>query len=241
MFAAVALITGLVLGSFISAYSYRVPRLVSWVRGRSFCPKCKNRISWFDNIPLVSYLVLLGRCRSCKKKISLRYPLIELTTALGFVAVSYFNYPVYFYFLVPLLICIFVIDLENQFIPDGLVFFGIVLTFFYFILIDKNTIYLNLLSGFTPAFFLLFLHLVTRGKGMGLGDVKLAILGGLVLGWPYFVVWLFLSFIIGAVVGIVLIFAKKASFGKKIPFGPYLVISFWLTMICGNWFLAFLR
>ena len=235
------MLVGLVVGSFVAAFTYRLPRSVSWVGGRSFCDRCGKKISWFDNIPLVSYLLLLGRCRSCKKKISLRYPLIELTTALGFVAVSYFNYPAYFYFLIPILICIFVIDLEHRFIPDGLVFFGIVLTFFYFILIDKNTIYLNLLSGFIPAFFLLFLHLITRGKGMGLGDVKLAILGGLVLGWPYFVVWLFLSFIIGAVVGIVLIFAKKASFGKKIPFGPYLVISFWLTMICGNWFLAFLR
>ncbi|MDP3994359.1 MAG: A24 family peptidase, partial [bacterium] len=95
-------------------------------------------------------------------------------------------------------------------------------------------------SGFISAFFLLLLHLITKGKGMGLGDVKFAILGGLVLGWPYFVVWLFLSFIIGAVAGIVLILAKKASFGKKIPFGPYLVISFWLTMIYGNWLLAFL-
>ena len=238
---ALFLLIGLAVGSFVSAYSYRVPRSISWVRGRSFCPGCKKKISWFDNIPLISYLLLLGRCRSCRKKISPRYPLIELTTALSFVAVSYFNYPVYFYFLIPILICIFVIDLEHQFIPDGLVFFGIVLTFFYFILVDKNTIYLNLLSGFISALFLLILHLITKGKGMGLGDVKFAILGGLVLGWPYFVVWLFLSFVIGAFVGVILILFKKARFGKKIPFGPYLVVSLWITIIYGNWLLAFLR
>ena len=217
--------------------------------GRSFCPKCKNKISWFDNIPLVSYLLLAGRCRSCQKKISLRYPLIELTTTLGFIAVSYFNYPVYFYFLIPILICIFVIDLEHQFIPDGLVFLGIIVCFLFFLLSpvpyrevasSAYPLFANFLSGFVSAFFLLVLHLITKGKGMGLGDVKLAILGGLILGWPYFVVWLFLSFIFGAFIGIVLILLKKASFGKKIPFGPYLVVSFWLTMIYGNWFLSFL-
>ena len=144
MFAAVVL-TGLVVGSFVSAYTYRMPRLISWVGGGSFCPRCKKKIPWFDNIPVISYLLLLGRCRFCKKKISLRYPLIELTTAFGFIAVSYFNYPVYFYFLVPLLICIFVIDLEHQFIPDGLVFPGIISILFYFIITDNKLIYLNLL------------------------------------------------------------------------------------------------
>lgn len=243
------LLTGLVIGSFISAYTYRAPRLMSWVGGRSFCPGCKKKLSWFDNIPVISYLLLLGRCRSCRKKISPRYPLIELVSGLSFVGLGsvwgnyFYSSPIellFILFLFVITFSVFVIDLENQFIPDKLVFFGIILTFFCFVILDKNTIYLNLLSGFVSAFFLLTLHLITKGKGMGLGDVKFAILGGLVLGWPNALIWMFLSFIIGAFVGIVLILFKKASFGKKISFGPYLVVSLWLALIYGNWFLTFL-
>ena len=237
-------------GSFISAFTYRVPRLISWVRGRSFCPGCKKTISWFDNIPLISYLLLSGKCRNCKKKISLRYPAIELVSGLSFVGLwcvrGNYSYrsPIellFILFLFVITLCVFVVDLENQFISDGLIFAGIIVCVLFFLLSPvPYPLFANFLAGFVSAFFLLALHLITKGKGMGLGDVKFAILGGLVLGWPYFVVWLFLAFIIGAFMGIVLILLKKAHFGKKIPFGPYLVVSFWVTFIWGNWLLAFL-
>ena len=242
------LLAGLLIGSFIAALTYRVPRLVPWALGRSFCPRCKKKLSWFDNIPLFSYLLLSGKCRDCKKRISLRYPVIELVSGLSFVGLGWVwgNYlhssPIELLFMVFLFIVtlsILVIDIEHRIIPDNMVFVAIASVFLYLVILDRP-IYINLLSGFISAFFLLILHLITKGKGMGLGDVKFAILGGLVLGWPNTPIWMFLSFIIGAFVGIVLILFKKASFGKKIPFGPYLVVSLWITFIWGNQLLALL-
>ena len=242
------LLAGLLIGSFIAALTYRVPRLVPWALGRSFCPRCKKKLSWFDNIPLFSYLLLSGKCRDCKKRISLRYPVIELVSGLSFVGLgsiwgNYFHSsPIELLFMVFLFIVtlsILVIDIEHRIIPDNMVFVAIASVFLYLVILDRP-IYINLLSGFISAFFLLILHLITKGKGMGLGDVKFAILGGLVLGWPNTPIWMFLSFIIGAFVGIVLILFKKASFGKKIPFGPYLVVSLWITFIWGNQLLALL-
>lgn len=242
------LLAGLLIGSFIAALTYRVPRLVPWALGRSFCPRCKKKLSWFDNIPLFSYLLLSGKCRDCKKRISLRYPVIELVSGLSFVGLgsiwgNYFHSsPIELLFMVFLFIVtlsILVIDIEHRIIPDNMVFVAIASVFLYLVILDRP-IYINLLSGFISAFFLLTLHLITKGKGMGLGDVKFAILGGLVLGWPNTPIWMFLSFIIGAFVGIVLILFKKASFGKKIPFGPYLVVSLWITFIWGNQLLALL-
>ena len=242
------LLAGLLIGSFIAALTYRVPRLVPWALGRSFCPRCKKKLSWFDNIPLFSYLLLSGKCRDCKKRISLRYPVIELVSGLSFVGLgsiwgNYFHSsPIELLFMVFLFIVtlsILVIDIEHRIIPDNMVFVAIASVFLYLVILDRP-IYINLLSGFISAFFLLTLHLITKGKGMGLGDVKFAILGGLVLGWPNTPIWMFLSFIIGAFVGIVLILFKKASFGKKISFGPYLVVSLWITFIWGNQLLALL-
>jgi prepilin signal peptidase PulO-like enzyme (type II secretory pathway) len=150
--------------------------------------------------------------------------------------------PIEFLFIVFLFIVtlsILVIDIEHRIIPDNVVFVAIASVFLYLVILDRP-IYINLLSAFISAFFLLILHIITKGKGMGLGDVKFAILGGLVLGWPNTPIWMFLSFIIGAFVGIVLILFKRASFGKKIPFGPYLVVSLWITFIWGNQLLALL-
>jgi leader peptidase (prepilin peptidase)/N-methyltransferase len=102
------------------------------------------------------------------------------------------------------------------------------------IFINPDYSYVNILLSFAGAAFLLLLHLITRGKGMGLGDVKLALLGGLVLGWPSTLIWMMLSFIIGAIVGLILILLKKAEFGKHIAFGPFLVASFFIALLFGN-------
>jgi len=247
-------VLGLIVGSFLSAYTYRWPEGIPISQGRSFCPKCKEKISWFDNIPLFSYLLLRGRCRSCGQKISLRYPLIEISTAGSFLLMAYFlgdcsragvlcqwqgrlgewALP-YFLFVTSALIAIFVIDLENQLIPDGLVYFMFFLTTTLLILFWPQELFLRLLSGFSASTFLLLIHLATRGRGMGLGDVKFALFGGLFAGWPLSGLWLFLSFVIGAVVGVILIFLGKASLGQKIAFGPFLALSLFITMIWGNW------
>lgn len=234
-------IFGLVVGSFLGAYTFRYPRGISVLKGRSVCPKCKKNLVWYDNIPVLSFIFLKGRCRECGKKISLRYPLIELATALGFVGIWFlFLEPVFLIFLIlifSLLMAVFVIDLEQKIVPDELVFAGFGLTVFYLLLVSPSILFTNLAAGFGAALFLLLVHLVTRGRGMGLGDVKFAVFAGTFLGWPMVPIWLFTAFLTGAVVGTILVLAKKVSFGKQIAFGPFLVMSLIIVFIWGEKFI----
>jgi len=234
-------IFGLVVGSFLGAYTFRYPRGISVLKGRSICPKCKKNLAWHDNIPVLSFLLLKGRCRNCSKSISLRYLLIEIATALGFVGIWFLSLePVFLIFLIlifSLLVVIFVIDLEQKIVPDEVVFAGFGLTVFYLLLISPSTLFTSLAAGFGAALFLLLVHLATRGRGMGLGDVKFAVFAGTFLGWPIVPIWLFTAFLTGAVVGTILVLAKKASFGKQIAFGPFLVISLIIVFIWGEKFI----
>jgi len=250
---------GFIFGSFITSLSWRLVSGVSlFGQHRSICPKCKKELAWFDNIPLFSYLILGGKCRQCKKKISIRYPLIEIFTALSFVLVWYFyrvDVPIYevlvngsfswwvdklgvltfpfFFLILVVLVSIFITDFENQIIPDVLVFIGYATIALVLFFIHPQGFYGFFLSGFLSALFLLGLHAITKGQGMGLGDVKLALLGGTLLGWPLTVIWMFLSFVIGAVVGLILIVFGKAKFRKKIAFGPFMVVSLLITLFWG--------
>jgi leader peptidase (prepilin peptidase)/N-methyltransferase len=227
-------ILGLVVGSFLGAYTYRYPRRIQIIKGRSFCPKCETKITWYDNLPLLSFALLNGKCRNCGKKISFRYPVIELMTALGFVGIWYFSLPSLLFIILPILMAVFVIDLEHKIIPDELVLGGFILIAFSLLMADNSSFLINLLSGFSAASFLLFLHLITKGRGMGLGDVKLALMIGTFLGWPKTLTWLLTAFLTGAMVGLILIIIKRFSFGKQIAFGPFLVVSVFLTLIWGR-------
>lgn len=227
------LAVGLALGSFLGAFTHRLPRKESFVEGRSRCPHCRAEIKWYDNIPLFSFLLLGGRCRSCGQKISVRYPLIELATALGILGIYILNLksPIFLILVLLLTISIFVIDLEKKIIPDELIFLGLGLTILALLLGWDDNFYLHFLGGFSSSFFLLLIHLVTKGKGMGLGDVKYALFAGTFLGWPGAISWLFLSFLTGAGVGVILILLGKARLGRHIPFGPFLAVSFLLTWL----------
>ncbi len=243
------LLFGLVFGSFLTSFSYRILKGELLPKGRSYCPRCKKQIGWYDNIPLFSYLFLGGKCRNCKKHISARYPLIELSTGLLFVLIAYsINYggltlqelnlhdwALPFYFLVTvILVAVFVTDWEHQLIPDELSFALIIVSFAAILFSAGDLWYAHMLSGFGAALFLLLLHLVTLGRGMGLGDVKLAIGMGFLLGWPYTLTWLFTSFILGAIIGVALLTFGKAKFGKHIAFGPFLILSFFIVLLWGE-------
>ncbi|MFC1625470.1 prepilin peptidase [Patescibacteria group bacterium] len=225
---------GALVGSFVSAVSFRYPRGINFVSGRSFCPKCRSNISFYDNIPLISFSLLGAKCRSCKKKISIRYPLIEISCALGFLAIHLMTLPFYIYLVFIVLISLFVMDIEERIIPDEFVFVTSFLVLTVFLITDFSGLYSHLLSGFLAAVFLLLIHLVTRGKGMGLGDVKFAILAGIILGYPLFVIWLFLSFLTGALVAIILILTRKAGLKDKIAFGPFLIVSLVISYLWGE-------
>lgn len=229
---------GLVFGSFVSAVTYRVPLGISFVRGRSICPRCKKSISWYDNIPLFSFLLLGGRCRNCRGKISLRYPAIELATGIGFFIIGL---NVYYLFVFLVLLSIFVIDMEHQIIPDSLVFLLLTVVFIYSLLSSSPSLFPDLFAGFFTASFLLAIHLATRGRGMGLGDVKFAVVAGLLVSLRLSFVWLLVAFLTGGLVAFILILGKGAKLKDKIAFGPFLIFSIPVTLLYGEKILFWLH
>lgn len=236
-------ILGLLVGSFVGAFSYRFPRGIKVSKGRSKCDSCGKQIEWFDNIPLYSFFHLRGKCRNCGKRVSPRYPLIEAGTGvlflLGALRLEHLNIPWFgnlgilalplVLFITALLVTIFVIDWEHQIIPDSLTFVGLGVILFAFLLSNNNEFYAYLLSGLSAAAFLLLIHLATLGRGMGLGDVKFALFG-VFLGPANTIVWILFTFIFGGVVGLLLIATKKAGMKDKVAFGPFLIIAFFVVL-----------
>ncbi|MBI4059293.1 prepilin peptidase [Candidatus Microgenomates bacterium] len=232
---------GLVIGSFLSSLTYEVAKpKFSWKNlwRRSACPKCHQQISWYDNIPLLSYAILHGRCRQCHKKISLRYPLLEITTGVVFLLIGLKFWDDGWYLGImlltaTLLIAIAVVDIEKMIIPDVLLFPLLTLNLIFLILFAPSAISINFFWASMSALFLLLVNWVTLGRGMGLGDVKLAFAMGLILGVNTYLAF-FVAFISGAMVGLALVAVKRAHFGKPIPFGPFLIIGTILTMLFGG-------
>lgn len=237
---------GITFGSFVGAYTWRYPRGISIKKGRSFCPHCKEKINWYDNIPLLSFASLGGRCRHCHKKISVRYPLIELGAGLGFLLIGNFintNFVELIFNLIVflLLYAIFVTDLEHQLIPDEAVFLAILLTVIKLLYSDNPQILAGILSGLGAAVFLLLIHILTKGRGMGLGDVKFAVFVGMFLGPAKTIPWLFLAFLTGGIVGIILILVRQAKLKDSIAFGPFLIVSIYLTQFLWPYLDHYLR
>lgn len=233
---------GLCAGSFLNVLIYRIPRNLGFIKGGSFCPKCGKKIFWHDNIPLLSFIVLGGRCRFCHSPISWRYPIVELTTGVLFVlgSASYLNFLDWGLTLVLFsgLLVIFFIDLEHQIIPDEVL---IPLTVLLLISKTLNSLFIihnSFLSFLIPAIgaftFLFLIYIVTKGRGMGFGDVKFAFLMGLVLSWPKIVIAFYFAFLTGALIGVILILGKKAKFGQKVAFGPFLVFSTLVAFLWGE-------
>ena len=222
---------GLAIGSFLNVVVYRLNHNLSPFQGRSFCPKCRKKILWQDNIPLLSFILLKGKCRFCHSPISWQYPLVELATAFLTVFVANYYFSVFNLFFTYVLIALFTSDLNYYTLPDKIIYPTIILT-----LIFKGVS--GLLAGLTGAGFFLFLVWLTRGKGMGLGDVKMACLMGLILGWRQLLVALYLAFLTGALAGVILILLGKKRFGEHVPFGPFLAGATWISLFFGEkiWF-----
>ncbi len=241
-------ILGLCVGSFINVLIDRIPNNKGFIKGRSYCDHCKKKLGVFDLVPLFSFLILQGKCRCCKKKISLYYPIVECVTAVLFVAAFYFlsstsyhlSSIIYHLFIVSSLLAIFFIDLKYGIIPDKIVYPAIALSLGYLLLTSQDIVP-YLLSALGAFVFFLMLLILTSGKGMGWGDVKFVILMGLLLGFPGIVVGLYLAFLTGAVVGVILIlWRKKKLKGSTIPFGPFLVLGTILSLFYSDFFLKIL-
>jgi len=240
-------IFGLAIGSFLNVVIFRLGTNESILVGRSHCPKCGAILKWYDLIPALSFLIQKGKCRYCEKKISFQYPIVEISTGSLFVFVILSQQTKNLYLLDPslilrmafyliiicFLIVIFVYDLRHYLILDKIVFPAIIIVLFYQVFIGN---FLNpFLSALLASGFFLSLVLISKGKWMGMGDVKFAILMGLILGWPNILLALFLSFFSGAIIGIVLILFGKKGLKSQIPFGPFLVGSTILIMLYGEY------
>ncbi len=239
---------GVIVGSFLNVVIYRVPNGMSIVRPGSACPGCGTPIAPRDNIPVLSWLLLRGRCRACKTPISPRYPLVELLTGAVWLLMGWWAWqPTGVDPLLPLLlvlgsagVALWFIDLEHHRLPDaivlplypvtvvGLAFAGV---------IDGEWPLGEALAGAAAWLALIGgLWLLTRGRGMGFGDVKLAPVLGATLGWvafPSAVVGLLAAFLLGGLVGIVLMVTGRASRGTQIPFGPYLLAGALIGLLAG--------
>lgn len=245
----VTLLLGLIVGSFLEALTWRMVKGISIANGRSMCPSCRKKIAWYDNIPLLSFLLLRGKCRECHKNIPLRAPFLEVVTAALFALVTYFAPHIvqniewlmaipslfvlpYLWFMVSVMVAVFIVDLEHQIIPDEFVFGAYTLTVLLLIFFS-GAVWVQLFAGFVASLFLLFTNLITKGKGMGLGDVKFVLLGASLT--PLLVlVWMFLSFFIGSIVGATLMALGQKRFGDKIAFGPFLVVAYIITLFSGT-------
>jgi len=235
---------GLIAGSFANVLVFRLPKERSVVWPASRCPKCRKAIRWYDNIPVLSYSMLLGKCRNCHKPISMRYPLIELLTALLFVAAcAKHGFQIFLFFrdwpLITMLVAITFIDLEHRIIPDELslggLALGLLFSFFSF-WSGYPTQYPSWLHAFSGAalgfgsfYFCAWLYFRLTGKvGMGGGDIKLLAMLGAFLGPSGVFTSIMISSITGSVVGIIFAVSqnktKSGLLKTAIPYGPFLVL-----------------
>ena len=239
----VYILFGAMMGSFLNVCIHRIPLEGSILRPRSTCPKCNSTIPFYDNIPVISYLVLKGKCRSCDQAISLRYPLVELltagfTTAVGTVFGMTPLGGVYIVFIY-ILIVITVIDLDHMIIPDRLVGFGLITGIAAIVV---GAIEIGWKDAFMGSFFYGgFLYLagmlgkrIFKKEAMGMGDVKLGVMMGLLLGWKMSVMSLYLSFLVASIVGLTAIITGQLSKGDRIPFGPFLAVGTVLAIFFGQ-------
>ncbi|WP_420849980.1 prepilin peptidase [Oryzomonas japonica] len=233
---------GLVVGSFLNVCISRMPRNESVVFPPSHCPLCKYRIRWFDNIPLLSYLWLRGRCRGCGAHISLQYPLVELLNGLLTLAL-FWRFGLSLSFLALFLLCsalvvITFIDIEHQIIPDEISLPGIVIGFIFSFFLPMQT-WLGSLVGILLGGGSLLLvascyQWLTGKEGMGGGDIKLLAMMGAFLGWKAVPFIIFASSLVGSVVGIAMMLIQKKDSKLAIPFGPYLAFGAVLYIFYGG-------
>lgn len=263
---AYSFVIGTIIGSLLGVVIDRLPKGESLVKSRSHCDHCKHKLAWYDLIPIVSFLLLGGRCRYCGKKLSLFYPLVEILTGLSFAIISLFVYGyspllfitdlrffvalLYFFSIVASLIVIFFVDMKNGIIPFKVVSFAFILTILWHIVFPylgfrpnelpfialRLDYWMNYFYSAAGAFlFFLALFAGTKGRGIGFGDVTYVLFMGFLLGFPKIILGLYIAFIVGALVSVILIILGKKKLKKSsIPFGPFLVFGTVVSLFWGQ-------
>ncbi|ARD43879.1 A24 family peptidase [Colwellia sp. PAMC 21821] len=276
-FYAIVFVFSLLIGSFLNVVIYRLPKmleqgwksecrefladelakpikaddnLITLSTPSSSCPSCKHKIRFYENIPVISWLFLRGKCSQCQEKISLRYPLVELATALLSVVIAA-HYGVTFTTLMLLvltwgLIALTLIDVDHMLLPDQitlpLLWLGLLVNINGAIVPLSDAV-IGAVAGYMSLFSIFWLFKLITGKdGMGNGDFKLVALFGAWLGWQLLPLLILMASAVGAVIGISLMVFKNHQREQAIPFGPYLAIAGWITLLWGNsiwsWYLS---
>jgi leader peptidase (prepilin peptidase)/N-methyltransferase len=245
-FIIIYLLFGLVIGSFLNVVIIRLKNAESFLTGYSKCPNCQKRINWFDLIPLISYMILAGRCRYCREKISWQYPIVEAVTALLFV-ISYFAYgPTYDSALLIAALSLFLIlvvyDLREMEVPEVISWLLIGVALIGRIILHYDQASSIIIGGLISGGVIAVLVYLSKGKWMGDGDIKIAAAIGFLLGFPLAVFGIFASFITGAIVGSVLLIIKAKKGKDLLPFTPFLLTGLVIAVLWGqqivDWYLG---
>ncbi len=246
-------ILGLILGSYLNSWMWRVHEDKYFFLGRSMCVGCSRFLAWYENIPLISFLALRGKCRTCKIKIPTSYFFVELSTAFLFLLLAMIDVnigvaPVRMFrdlFFAALLVVIFVYDAKYGEIVLGVTWLGAIVAAFMNLKYFGFNFTSLLLGALVGGGFFLLQYLVSKGRWIGGGDMHFGFMMGVLLGWPNILVGLFVSYIVGAVVSLFLVALRRKTFASAIPFGTFLSIGTLVAMLFGNeivrWYLRFLR
>lgn len=237
LFVIFAPLFGLAAGSFLNVCIYRIPKGEFWSRKRSFCPVCGTRLSWYETVPLVSFVFLRGKCRHCGARISLRYPLVELLTAVLWGCAAYrfglcVNAFVYMILFAALIAETFM-DLDTKEIPDGVAILILLLSVPLFFT-DRGTVWWQRLAGAAAVSVPFYVISLATHGGIGGGDIKLFFALGAVLGLWKVLICALLGVVSAGIVGIALLASKKAKKGYELPLGPFIALGAVLTVFLGD-------
>jgi leader peptidase (prepilin peptidase)/N-methyltransferase len=242
-------LAGLVVGSFLNVCIHRLPRRESLVWPASHCASCNRPLAWYENVPIVSWLVLHGRCRTCRARISPTYPLVELTTAVVFTG-AIVVYGLTWLLAVRLLfasalIVLFVIDLRHRILPNAITLPGIAVGFVasWFLPPGWMSSLIGLVAGGGILLAIAEAYYRVRGQeGLGMGDVKMLAMIGAFLGWPLMMLTLLVASLAGSVVGVALIASGRGSLQAALPFGTFLALGALVAAVAGDgiltWYLS---
>jgi len=252
---ALFLLLGACIGSFLNAAIYRLANKESIIKGRSHCIKCGKTLSWYDLLPIVSFLILKGKCRTCDKSISIQYILVEIVMALLFGIVAWgwivvgdsstlANLElVRDLYVMSILVFLFVFDLKYFLLPDIVTIPAVIIIFIINLILGISLVsmLIGLLIG---AGFFALQFAVSKGRWIGGGDIRLGAIMGVLLGWPVIIAGLFSSYLIGGIVGMGLLISGRKKLGAHLPFGTFLaigtIIGLWWGNGIINWYLSFL-
>lgn len=242
-------ILGTIFGSFLNVVIYRLPKKISLIKPGSYCPKCKTKLKWFENVPVISFFLLRGKCSNCNQKISIQYLFIELVTGVIFVIVYAHSSDLFQFIFTTIMgmlfLCLVIIDFKEYILPDILLILIFLSGIIYFGYNEKSFVLLRILYGLViGGSFYGFRYITSKFYKkitFGFGDVKLAAIIGFFLGIQNAYIAIFFGFILAAVIFAILIFSKHVDRNDYLPFGPYMIFGMATYFLYGdeiiNWYL----